>query len=92
MAAAGERMFYRRAMTTSGTQDRRRAMAGALSRAADRFEARARQLDAQVARWRKDRPHDDAPTVARTLHEVARQLRRWSDECLFGSGDGGSPQ
>ena len=84
-------MFYRHAVTTSGTPDRRRAMAGALSRAADRFEARARELDAQVARWRKDRPHDDAPTVARTLHAVARQLRRWSDECLFGSGDSGSP-
>ena len=59
-------------------------MAGALTRAAQRLEDRADALDRQIAHWRKDRPRDDSPTVARTLHDVARQLRRWADQCRFG--------
>lgn len=63
--------------------ERRRAMAAGLGRAADRLDAQARELDGQVARWRKDRSRDDTPTVARTLHDVARQLRGWAADCLF---------
>lgn len=63
-------------------------MAGALSRAAHHLEARAAVLEQQVARWRKDRPRDDLPTVARTLREVAQQLRRWARQCLTEPGRG----
>lgn len=61
--------------------EQREAMARALSRAADLFDARAKGIDDRVATWRKDRPRDDSPTVARTLHEVARELRSWADRC-----------
>jgi len=52
-----------------------------LNRAADRFEQRALKIDERVARWRKDRARDNAPIVAVTLHDVARELRRWADRC-----------
>lgn len=57
-------------------------MATALNRAADHFEQRAVGLDDYVARWRKNRPGDDSPIVAHTLHDVARQLRKWAEQCL----------
>jgi hypothetical protein len=63
-------------------KERRRAMAAALTRAAEHLEARAAVLEERVARWRKDRPRDDSPTVARTLRDVASELRRWADQCL----------
>ena len=76
-------MFYgSNAMVPGGSDLRRRAMAQALNRAAERLEARAVALDKRVIRWRKDRPRDDSPTVARTLHEVAGQLRGWAGQCL----------
>jgi hypothetical protein len=52
-----------------------------LNRAADRFEHRALKIDERVARWQRDRPRDNAPIVAVTLHDVARELRRWADRC-----------
>jgi hypothetical protein len=56
-------------------------MAMALRRAADLFEARADGIDQRVARWRKSRPGDDSPVVARTLHQVSGELRRWAEQC-----------
>jgi hypothetical protein len=41
----------------------------------------ALKIDERVARWQRDRPRDNAPIVAVTLHDVARELRRWADRC-----------
>ena len=45
------------------------------------FDRRAAAIDERVATWRKDRPRDDGPVVAMTLHGVARDLRRWAEAC-----------
>jgi hypothetical protein len=69
----------------------RDAMARALNRAAEHFDNRAKLIDQRVANWRKGRPGDDSPVVAHTLHGVAGQLRRWADQCVHGTQDGGQP-
>jgi hypothetical protein len=64
------------------TQEQTQAMARALSRAAEHFEARAQAIDHQVAGWRKVRPGDSSPVVAQTLHGAARELRKWAEQCV----------
>ena len=64
------------------TEEQRRAMAGALNRAADHFDERARVIDQQMANWRKYRPCDPSPIVAQTMHGVARELRGWAERCF----------
>ena len=57
-------------------------MARALDRAAERFEAEAIRLEDLRERRRKPHSGDDSAVVARTLHNVARQLRGWARLCL----------
>ena len=75
-----ERMFYRSGVPGL-TREQRHAMARALIRAAEHFEARAQAIDHQAAGWRKGRPGDSSPVVAETLHGAARELRKWADQC-----------
>lgn len=63
------------------SHDQRQAMAGGLTRAAEHFEARAQRLDETVMHWRKNRPNNDSPVIAKTLHGVAQELRRWAERC-----------
>ena len=56
-------------------------MARGLIRAADHFESRASRIDLTVLHWRKTRPNDDSPVIAHTSHSVARELRRWAEQC-----------
>jgi len=73
-------MFYPAGMPRL-TQEQGKAMARALIRAAEHFEGRAQAIDLQIAGWRKGRPSDSSPAVAQTLHGVARELRKWADQC-----------
>jgi hypothetical protein len=73
-------MFYSGSMAPL-SPDQRQAMADGLTRAAEHFEARAKSLDETVMRWRKNRPSNDSPVIATTLHDVARQLLRWAERC-----------
>jgi hypothetical protein len=68
-------MFYA-APVAPLSLDQRQAMARGLVRAADHFDVRAKMLDETILRWRKNRPNNDSPVVAHTLHDVARELRR----------------
>ena len=63
-------------------EENRRAMARALQRAAEHLDNRAKSMDARITHWRKHRPDDPTPTVAETLHQVARDLRTWAQRCL----------
>jgi hypothetical protein len=62
--------------------EHRKAMARALTRAAEHFDTRAQAIDRQTEGWRKGRPGDSSPVVAQTLHGVARELRTWADRCF----------
>lgn len=64
------------------SEEHRKAMARALNRAAEQFDVRAQAIDQQVAGWRKGRPGDSSPIVAHTLHGVARELRKWAEQCV----------
>jgi hypothetical protein len=75
-------MFYPARMAPLSL-DQRQAMAKGLVRAADHFEVRAKMLDETILRWRKNRPTNDSPVVARTLHNVSRELRGWAEQCLI---------
>jgi hypothetical protein len=63
------------------SHDQRQAMADGLLRAARHLDDRANALDETVRRWRKNRPHDDSPIIAMTLHGVVWDLRHWADQC-----------
>jgi len=75
-----EQMFYPGRVSPL-SDDQRQAMAGGLIRAADHFDGRAKGIDERVMGWRKNRPNNDSPVIANTLHGVARELRRWAERC-----------
>jgi hypothetical protein len=82
----GQNLDHREQMFYSGpvsplSRDQRQAMAEGLIRAADHFEERAKRIDETVMGWRKNRPNNDSPVIANTLHGVGRELRRWAERC-----------